>query len=57
MSKKNKKLLQVRLEPLSMEERNADLWCDVVHDIIHKDIRKICRRYERNERLYMHMIF
>ncbi len=40
-----------------MEEKDVDLWWDVIHDIVHKDIGKIYRRYERNERLYMHMIF
>jgi hypothetical protein len=50
-------LLEVKLEALSMEERNANLWSDVIQDIVQKDIRKICRRYERSERLYMHMIF
>ncbi len=39
-----------------MEIKYVDLWWDVVHDIIQKDIRKNYRRYERNERLYMHMI-
>jgi hypothetical protein len=39
-----------------MEEKDVNLWWDVVQDIVHKDIRKVCRNYERNERLYIHMI-
>jgi len=35
-----------------MEERNVDLWWDAV-----QDIGKICKWYERSERLYMHKIF
>ncbi len=27
-----------------------------MQDIIHKDIGNVCRRYEKNERLYMHKI-
>jgi hypothetical protein len=34
-----------------MEERNVDIWWDVV-----QDIGKICKWYERSERLYMHKI-
>jgi hypothetical protein len=40
-----------------MEEINGDMWWDAVQDVIGKDIGKVCRRYERNERLYMHKIF
>jgi hypothetical protein len=40
-----------------MEEKYVDLWWDVVQDIIQKDIGKVWRKYERNERLYKHMIF
>jgi hypothetical protein len=40
-----------------MDEKNLDLWWDVVQDIVQKDIGKFCRQYERNERLYKHMIF
>jgi hypothetical protein len=32
-------------------------WWDVIQDIVQKDIRKVCQKYERNERLYIHMIF
>jgi hypothetical protein len=39
-----------------MEEKDANLWWDVVHDIIQKDIGKVCRKYEKNEKLYRHMI-
>jgi hypothetical protein len=40
-----------------MEEKHVDLWWDVVQHIVHKGIRKVYIRYERNEMLYMHMIF
>jgi len=40
-----------------MEEKYADLWWDVVQDIVPKDIGKVSRKYERKERLYKHMIF
>jgi hypothetical protein len=40
-----------------MEEKNANLWWDAVQDIVQKDIGKVCRKYERNERSYKHMIF
>jgi hypothetical protein len=49
-------LLQVKFKGLSMEEKYVDLWWDVVQDIVQKDIGKVCRKYERNERLYRHMI-
>jgi hypothetical protein len=39
-----------------MEENDANLWWDVVQDINQKYIGKVCRRHERNERLYMHKI-
>ncbi len=39
-----------------MEEKDADLWWHAVHDIAQKDIGMVYRRYERNERLYMHII-
>ncbi len=39
-----------------MEEKDIDLWWDVMKDIIQKDIGKVCKRYERNERLYKHRI-
>jgi hypothetical protein len=40
-----------------MEEKDVDLWWDVMHDIVQKDIGKVCRMYERNEKLYMHKIY
>jgi hypothetical protein len=40
-----------------MEEKNVDLWWDAIQDIIQKDIGKVCRNYERNERLYIQNIF
>jgi hypothetical protein len=39
-----------------MEEKDVDLWRDAIQDIIKKDIGKICRKYEKNERLYRHRI-
>jgi hypothetical protein len=49
-------LLQVKLKALTMEENNVDLSWDAVQDIVQKIIGKVCRRYERNERLYKHRI-
>jgi hypothetical protein len=46
----------VKLKALTMEEKDVDLWWDGVQDIIQKDIKKVCRLYERNEKLYMHKI-
>jgi hypothetical protein len=40
-----------------MEEKDVDLWWDVVQDIIQKDLKKVYRKYEKNERLYKHMVF
>jgi hypothetical protein len=40
-----------------MGEKDVDLWWDVVQDIVQKFIGKVCKKYERNERLYRHMIF
>ncbi len=40
-----------------MEEKDADMWWDAMQDFVQKDIGKVCQRYERNERLYMHKIF
>jgi hypothetical protein len=39
-----------------MEEKDVDLWWDAMQDIFQKDIGKVYRRYERNERLYRHKI-
>ncbi len=39
-----------------MEEKDVDLWWDVVQDIVQKDIGKVCRMYEKNEKFYMHKI-
>ncbi len=50
--KKQHTLLQVKLKALTMEEKYGDLWWDVVQDVVQKDIGKVCRRYERNKRLY-----
>jgi len=37
-----------------MEEKDGDLWWDAMQNVVQKDIGKVCRRYEWNERLYMH---
>jgi hypothetical protein len=50
--KKYNILLEVKLESLLMEEIYVDLWWDAI-----QDIRKACKRYEKNERLYRRMIF
>jgi hypothetical protein len=39
-----------------MEEKDANLWWDAMHDIVQNDIGKVYRMYERNEDLYMHKI-
>ncbi len=35
-----------------MEEKDADLWWDTILDIVQKDIWKVYKKHERNERLY-----
>jgi hypothetical protein len=40
-----------------MKEKDANLWWDAVHDIVQKDIKKVYKMYERNEKLYRHKIF
>ncbi len=35
-----------------MEEKDANMWWDAIQDIVQKDIGKIYRRYQINERLY-----
>ncbi len=54
--KKQHSLLKVKLKALTMEEKDADLWWDAVQDIVQKDIGKVYKMYERNEKLYMHKI-
>ncbi len=39
-----------------MEDKDVDLWWDAIKDIVQKDLGKVCRKYERNERLYIDMI-
>jgi hypothetical protein len=39
-----------------MEDKDINLWWDVIQNIIQKDIGKVCKKYERNERLYKQMI-
>jgi hypothetical protein len=34
-----------------MEEKDVDLWWDIVQDIIQKNIGKVCKMYETNEKL------
>jgi hypothetical protein len=41
---------------LLMEEKDADLRWDVMQDIVQKYIGKVCKRYEKNQRLYRHRI-
>ncbi len=55
--KKQNTLLQVKFKALLMEEKDADLWWDVIQDIVQKDIGKVYKKYERNERLYIRRIF
>ncbi len=40
-----------------MEEKDANLWWGVIQDIVQKDIGKVNRKYEMNERLYRYEIF
>jgi hypothetical protein len=54
--KKHHSLLKIKLKALIMEEKDAHLWWDVVHDIIQKDIQKNCKMYEKNEKFYRHKI-
>ncbi len=42
--KKHNTLHQVKLKALSMEEKNVDLWWDVVQDIVQKDIGKVYKK-------------
>ncbi len=49
-------MLQVKFKALSMEEKDVDFWWDAVQNIVHKDIGKVCRNYERNERFYRHKV-
>ncbi len=39
-----------------MEEKDANIWWDVVDDIVQKDIRNICKIYAKSEKLYKHDI-
>ncbi len=54
--RKHNTLLQLKLKALLMEEKYAIFLWDVIHNIIQKDIGKVYRKYERNERLYRQMI-
>ncbi len=54
--RKQNNLLQVKLKALLMEEKDVNLWWDVVQDIVQEDIGKVCKNYERTERLYKHKI-
>jgi ABC-type phosphate transport system auxiliary subunit len=47
--KKQHNLLQVKLEALTMEEKDADLWWDAMQNIVEKDIGKVCKMYEIND--------
>jgi len=35
-----------------MEKKDVDLWWDVIQHFVQKDIGKVYRKYERNERMY-----
>jgi hypothetical protein len=50
-------LLHIKLKALIIKKKDVDLWWDAMQDIVQKDIRKACKMYERNEKLYMHKIF
>jgi hypothetical protein len=39
-----------------MEKKDVDFWWDVVQDIVHKDVGKVCKMYETNEKFYRHKI-
>ncbi len=54
--KKKHNLFQVKLKALIMEKKDAYLWWDVVQDTVQKDVGKVCKMYERNEKLYRHKI-
>jgi hypothetical protein len=49
-------LLQVKLKALTIEENDADLWWDAMQNTVQKDVTKIYRMYEKNEKLYRHKI-
>jgi hypothetical protein len=40
-----------------LEEKDVDLWWDVIFDVVQENIGKVYRKYERNERLYNHKMF
>jgi hypothetical protein len=40
-----------------MQKNNVDLWWDVMQDIVQKDIGKVYKMYEKNEKLYRHNMF
>jgi len=54
---KQKLLLQVKFKALSMEEKDANLWWDAIQNIVKKNIGKVYKKYERNNRLYKYNIF
>jgi hypothetical protein len=49
-------LLHVKLKALSMETKDENLWWDAIQNIVQKDIGKVYKKYERNEKLYIHKI-
>ncbi len=49
--KKQHSLLKVKLKALIMEEKDVDLWQDVVQGIVQKDVGKVCKMFERNKKL------
>ncbi len=55
--KKQHSLLKEKLKALITEEKDAYLWWDVMEEIVQKDIGKVYRMYEKNEKLQRHKIF
>ncbi len=55
--KKQSTLIQVKFKALLLEEKDVDLWWDVIFDVVQENIGKVYRKYERNERLYNHKMF
>jgi len=50
-------IISIIFKALTIEEKDADLWWDVVQDIVYKDIGKVYKKYERNEKPYRCKIY
>jgi hypothetical protein len=50
-------IISIIFKALTIEEKDADLWWDVVQDIVYKDIGKVYKKYERNEKSYRCKIY